>query len=87
MSLLNELGKKYRTDKATDGKRGEEGKGHDYLRLYEKFPQIERHSVKRVLEIGVQRGASIRVGGRRNRARSWCLVWPPRERWGTVRTS
>lgn len=61
MSLLNELGKKYRTDKATDGKRGEEGRGHDYLRLYERFSRTDRESVRSVLEIGVQKGASIRM--------------------------
>lgn len=61
MSLLNELGLKYRTDKAVDGKRGEPGKGHDYLRIYERFSVLERTEVLKVLEIGVQKGASIRM--------------------------
>lgn len=61
MSLLNELGLKYRTDKAVDGKRGEPGKGHDYLRVYERFSLLEREQVGKVLEIGVQKGASIRM--------------------------
>ncbi len=61
MSLLNELGLKYRTDKAVDGKRGEPGKGHDYLRVYERFSKLERTQVRKVLEIGVQKGASIRM--------------------------
>lgn len=61
MSLLNELGLKYRTDKAVDGKRGEPGKGHDYLRVYERFSKLERAQVSKVLEIGVQKGASIRM--------------------------
>jgi len=60
MSLLNELGKKYRTDKSTDGKRpGDTGRGHDYLRMYERFLEADRHRMTSVLEIGVQRGASI----------------------------
>lgn len=61
MSFLNELGLKYRTDKAVDGKRGEPGKGHDYLRIYERFSVLERTEVLKVLEIGVQKGASIRM--------------------------
>jgi hypothetical protein len=61
VSLLNELGLKYRTDKAVDGKRGEPGKGHDYLRVYERFSKLERTQVRKVLEIGVQKGASIRM--------------------------
>jgi 2-polyprenyl-3-methyl-5-hydroxy-6-metoxy-1,4-benzoquinol methylase len=60
MSLLNELGKKYRTDKSTDGKRpGDAGRGHDYLRMYERFLEADRHRITSVLEIGVQRGASL----------------------------
>jgi Methyltransferase domain len=61
MSLLNELGIKHRTDKGTHGKRGEEGRGHNYLRTYERHLPRDRHAVRRVLEIGVQRGASIRM--------------------------
>lgn len=61
MSLLNELGIKHRTDKGTHGKRGELGKGHDYLRTYERHLPADREAVQRVLEIGVQRGASIRM--------------------------
>lgn len=61
MSFLNELGLKYRTDKAVDGKKGEAGKGHDYLRVYERFSARERQDVRKVLEIGVQKGASIRM--------------------------
>lgn len=61
MSILNELGKKHRTDKSADGKKGEEGKGHDYLRLYERYLGLDRDRVMSVLEIGVQKGASIRM--------------------------
>ncbi len=59
--MLNELGIKYRTDKGSDGKRGEEGKGHNYLRTYERHLPADRQLVRSVLEIGVQRGASIRM--------------------------
>jgi trans-aconitate methyltransferase len=61
MSLLNELGIKHKTDKGTHGKRGEPGKGHNYLRTYERHLPADRHMVRRVLEIGVQRGSSIRM--------------------------
>ena len=62
MSLLNELGKKYKTDKSTDGKRpGTAGQGHDYLRTYEKYLEANRLEVRSVLEVGVQKGASIRM--------------------------
>ncbi len=61
MSILNDLGLKHRTDKATDGKRGESGRGHDYLSVYERFLAPLRLDAKTVLEIGVQKGASLRV--------------------------
>lgn len=61
MSLLNELGVKYRTDKASHGKRGEQGNGHNYLATYERHLPADRQSVRRVLEIGVKRGASLRM--------------------------
>lgn len=61
MSLLNELGIKYRTDKGTNSKRGVPGEGHDYLTTYERYLPIDRHDVRRVLEIGVKKGASIRM--------------------------
>ena len=50
---LDALGLKFGTDKASSG--------HDYLSFYETFFRPIRHSVKRILEIGVWQGQSLRV--------------------------
>lgn len=52
MSYLYDLMRKYGTDKA--------GK-HSYWEIYENAFDLRRHSVKRVIEIGVKHGASLRV--------------------------
>lgn len=62
MSVLNDLGRKHGTDKSSDGKRADQvGRGHDYLRVYEKFLEPHRRTATRMLEIGVQRGSSVRM--------------------------
>jgi predicted O-methyltransferase YrrM len=62
VSNLNNIGNKYATDKSSKGKQqAEEGGGLDYLRLYEAFLENRRDNVKKVLEIGVLKGASLRV--------------------------
>lgn len=62
MIELNELGRRFGTDKSSFGKQGgAAGGGHDYLRRYEQFLEPRRANVRRVLEVGVQRGASLRM--------------------------
>lgn len=62
ISSLNEIGRKFGTDKSSFGKQGgAEGAGHDYLRFYEQFLESRRRNVRKVLEIGVQKGASLRM--------------------------
>ena len=59
---LDELGRKHGTDKSSLGKKGgKENSGHDYLRMYSKFLEPRRDSARKVLEIGVQKGNSIRM--------------------------
>jgi len=50
---LDALGLKFGTDKASNG--------HEYLSFYESFFLPRRHRVKRILEIGVWAGQSLRV--------------------------
>jgi hypothetical protein len=50
---LDELGLKYKTDKASSG--------HDYLRHYEFYFQQMRSTVSRIIEIGGLDGASLRM--------------------------
>lgn len=50
---INELGLKYGTDKSSSF--------HDYLRIYERYLEPMRETAKKVLEIGVAGGASIRM--------------------------
>src|ERR1700684_2579568 len=50
---LDALGLRFGTDKASNG--------HDYLSFYETFFLPRRQSVKRILEIGVWQGQSLRV--------------------------
>jgi hypothetical protein len=62
MPTLNEIGRKFGTDKSSFGKQGgAAGAGHDYLRIYEKFLTPYRDTALKVLEIGVQRGASLKT--------------------------
>lgn len=52
MGLLHDLGMQYQTDKATY---------HKYMDFYEQFFGPIRFDVRKVIEIGVHRGSSIRV--------------------------
>lgn len=62
LSFLDELGRKYATDKSSTGKsRSEQSKGLDYLKHYERFLEPRRGTTRKVLEIGVLKGASLRV--------------------------
>jgi SAM-dependent methyltransferase len=51
MSILKRYAEKYGTDKA----------GFGYTDIYEKYLSTKRHSVLRVLEIGIKSGASLRM--------------------------
>ena len=51
MSDLTELGLKYGTDKSENG----------YTRIYEEFLSDKRNEKNNILEIGVGRGASLRM--------------------------
>ena len=51
--LLDQLGTKYGTDKAS--------RGHDYLNLYERFLSSFRHTANSILEVGVYNGGSLPV--------------------------
>ena len=53
MSLLNEIGLKHDTDKASEV--------HDYLKKYQKYLPFERPDELKILEIGVLDGASTRT--------------------------
>lgn len=52
---LNELGVKHGTDKSDDGS------GHNYCRVYERYFGSFQHEQFNMLEIGVAKGASIRM--------------------------
>lgn len=53
MSILDEIGRKHGTDKSS--------LVHDYLRKYEKYFFLNRNDKIKILEIGVQDGASLRT--------------------------
>ena len=53
IGLLDQLGTKYGTDKAS--------RGHDYLSLYERFLSAFRHTASSILEVGVYNGGSLPV--------------------------
>jgi hypothetical protein len=46
--------------RGTNSKRGVQGEGHDYLTTYERYLPIHRQDVRRVLEIGLQKGVAPR---------------------------
>lgn len=53
MSLLNEIGLKYGTDKASNI--------HDYLKKYQKYLPFNRYDNLKILEIGVLDGSSVKT--------------------------
>lgn len=52
MKSLNDIGLKYNTDKA--------GK-HNFLKVYEKYLEKDKDSIKNILELGIYNGSSIRM--------------------------
>lgn len=68
MDILHGLGAKFGTDKAIHT-----FKGVDYLDVYSGYFEPVRESVKTVFEIGVLRGASLKV---------WREYFPKAEIWG-----